>query len=100
VIGEIFIQRVSLLGRLARLDASSAFEQVRVVLMRFAADETIEILKAAASGGPVIEWTNSTAFPNRHFMAFAKLRGRVTIELESFGQRRAGVRLYGIVAGR
>src|SRR5262245_5412588 len=63
VIGEVFIQRVTLLGCLHRLDASRPLEQVWIVLMRFTADEAIEVLEAAAAGRPVIERTDRAAFP-------------------------------------
>src|SRR6185369_2721594 len=73
VVGEIFVECVSLLWCLSRLDTRGAFKQVRIVLMCFPAYEAIEVLEAAAARRPVIEWSNCATFPNGHFVAFAEL---------------------------
>src|ERR1700754_3926829 len=73
VVGEIFVECVSLLWRLSRLNTRNAFQHVRLVLLFFPAYEAIEVLEAAAARGPMIEWSNCATFPNRHFVAFAKL---------------------------
>src|SRR5262245_28478857 len=85
VIGEVFVQRVTLLGCLHRLDAGRPLEQVWIVLMRFTADEAVEVLEAAAAGGPVIERANGAALPDRHLVTLAELRREIAVQLQRFG---------------
>jgi len=46
---------VALFGGLFRLDWFGAFVEARVILVGLAADETVEIFKAAAGARPVVE---------------------------------------------
>ena len=94
VLGEV----VALLGRLLRLDCRRAFVDRGIPLVGFAADETVEVLEAAAAGRPLIERTHRARLPDRHFVALAELRRRVAIELERHGQWRLVLRQHRRVA--
>ena len=98
--GQVVGQVIALFGRFLRLDRRRAFIERRVVLVGLAADEPVEILEPAAAAGPGIERTHRARLPDRHFVAFAELRGRVAVELEGARERRAGVRQNRVVAGR
>jgi hypothetical protein len=91
LVGEIRHQVVALLGRALRFDRRGAVVELRVVLVVLPADESVEVLEAGA-GGPMVERADRRRFEDRHFMALAKLRSRVAVELQDLGQRRAGVR--------
>jgi hypothetical protein len=67
-------------------------------LVRLAADETIEIFETAAAGRPSVERPNRTCLPHRHFVAFAELRRRVTVEFQRPRQRRNRIGKNGIVS--
>src|SRR6185369_1900412 len=97
-IGQIFVKRVSLLRRFLRLDSRRPFKEVRIILMSFSADEAIEVLETSTAGGPVIEGADRAALPDGNFMAFAELRGGIPIEFQRLSQRRAGVRLHGVLS--
>ena len=58
------------------------------------------MLEPAAAGRPVVERAQRAGLPHRHLVALAELSGRVPVELERLGQRRAGVRPERAVAGR
>jgi hypothetical protein len=68
--------------------------------VRFAADEAVKVLEAAAPGGPSIERAGRARLPHRHFMTFAELRGGVAVELQCSRDRRSGVGKHGTVTGR
>ena len=72
----------------------------RVVLVRLAADEAVEVLEAAAARRPVVERAHRARLPDRHLVALAELRGRVAVQLQHLGERRARVRAHRVVAGR
>ena len=84
---EILVQRVTFFGRLRGIDRGGAFEQPRVVLVRLAADEAVEVLEARARR-PAVERTDRAVLPHRHLVALAELRGGVAVQLEDLGQRR------------
>ena len=50
--GDVIVEVVALLRRLRRLDRGGALVEVRPVVVRLRADETIEVLEAAAARGP------------------------------------------------
>ena len=83
-IGEIFGERVALLGCLRRLDRRRALVQPGIVLVGFAADEAVEVFESR-SRRPLMERPDRRDFPDRHFVALAELRGRITVELEGLG---------------
>ena len=99
LVGHVAHEVVALLGRAVGLDRGRALVQRRVVLVRLAADEAVEVLEAAA-GRPVVERPQRARLPDRHLVALAELRGRVAVELEDLRQRRAGVRPHRVVARR
>ena len=98
-VGQILVQRVALLGRAGRLDGGRPFEEPRVVLVRLAADEAVEVLEARA-GRPVVERAHRARLPHRDLVALAELRGRVAVQLQDLGQRRLVQRADAVVAGR
>src|SRR5208283_5782150 len=81
-------------------DRRGAFIEGGIVLVGFAPNEPVEIFESAASAGPGVERAHWACLPDRHFVAFAELRGRVAVELEGARERRAGVRQNRVVAGR
>ena len=95
VLGEV----VALFRRLLRLDRRGALVDGRIPLVGLAADEAVEVLEPAAAGRPLIERPHRARLPDRHFVAFAELRGRVAIELERHGERRLVLRQHRGVAG-
>lgn len=68
-----------------------------MVVVGFASDEAIEILKAAAAAGPTVERPHQTGFPHRHLVASAELSRGVAIQLENIRHRRASVRAQEVV---
>ena len=95
VLGEV----VALLGTLALFHRRRAFVDGRIPLVGLAADEAVEVLEAAAAGGPLVERSHRAGLPHRHLVALAELRGRVAIELERHGERRLVLRQHRGVAG-
>ena len=100
LVGHVAHQVVALVGRAVGLDRRRALIQRRVVLVRLAADEPVEVLEAAAAGRPVVERPQRARLPHRHLVALAELRGRVPVELEDLRQRRARVRPHRVVPRR
>ena len=99
LVGHVAHEVVALLGRAIRLDRRRPLVERRVVLVRLAADEAVEVLEAAARR-PVVERPHRARLPDRHLVALAELRGRVPVELEDLRQRRARVRAHRVVARR
>ncbi len=100
LVGHVLGEVVALLGRLLRLDRRRALVDGRVVLVRLAADEAVEVLEAAAAGRPGIERAHRARLPHRHLVALAELRRRVAVQLQRLRQRRAGVGADRVVPGR
>ena len=100
LVGHVAHEVVALFGRAVGLDRRRPFVQRRVVLVRLAADEPVEVLEAAAAGGPVVERPHRARLPHRHLVALAELRRRVAVELEGLRERRARVRPDRVVARR
>ena len=100
LVGHVLGEVVALLGRLLRLDRRRALVDGRVVLVRLAADEAVEVLEAAAAGRPGVERPHRARLPDRHLVALAELRGRVAVQPQRLRQRRAGVGTDRVVAGR
>ncbi len=98
-IRHVLREVVALLGCTVRLDRDGAVVDRRRVLVRLAADEAVEVLEAAAAGGPGVEWAHRARFPHRHFVALPELRRRVAVQLERLGQRRRRLRPDRAVAG-
>ena len=98
-VGQILVQRVALLGRSGRLDRGRPFEEPRVVLVRLAADEAVEVLEARARR-PVVEGAHRARLPHRDLVALAELRGRVPVQLQDLGERRLVEGAHAVVAGR
>ena len=91
LVGHVLHEVVALFGRCLRLDRRRAFVERRIPLVRLAADEAVEILEAAAACRPGVERPDGARLPNRHLVAFAELRRRVTVEFQRPRQRRHGV---------
>ncbi len=100
VVGQVLGEVVALLRRLVRLDRDRPFVERRVVLVRLAADEAVEVLEPAAAARPRVEGAERARLPDRYLMALAELRGRVAVQLERLGERRARVRAHRRVARR
>ena len=100
LVGHVLGEVVALLRRLLGLDRGRALVDRRVVLVRLPADEAVEVLEAAAAGRPRVERAERARLPHRHLVALAELRGRVAVQLQRLGQRRAGVRADRVVARR
>ena len=79
---QIFRQVVALFGSSGGFDGGGAFVQGRIPLVIFAANEAIEIFKAAAPRWPRIKWPHRAGLPDGYFMAFAKLSRRIAIQLQ------------------
>ena len=90
VLGEV----VALLGALALLHRRGAFIDRGIPLVRFAADEAVEVLEAAAAGGPLAERPHRARLPDRHLVALAELCRRIAVELERHRERRLALRQH------
>ena len=99
LVGHVAHEVVALLRGAIGLDRGRALVQRRVVLVRLAADEAVEVLEAAA-GRPVVERPQRARLPHRHLVALAELGGRVAVELEDLRQRSARVRPHRVVPRR
>ena len=99
-IGQILGEVVALLRGLVGLNRRGSLIQRRRVLVGLAADEPIEVLEAAATRWPGVKRPERAGLPHGHLVALAELRGRVPVELQRLGQRRARVRAHRVVAGR
>ena len=86
-IGEVLGERIALLRSLGRLHSGRAFVKPGKVLVRFAADEAIKMLKSGA-GRPLVERPYGRDLPVRHLVALAELRRRIPVELQDLRQRR------------
>ena len=100
LVGHVLHQVVALFGRLLRLDRRGALVERRVPLVGLAADESVEVLEAAAAGRPGIERAGRARLPDRHFVALAELRGGVAVQLQRPRQRRHRVGQHRAVARR
>src|SRR5262245_26718421 len=83
-VGQILCQRVTLLRCLWRFDGRGAFVEAGIVLIRFAADEPIEMFEARTRR-PLMEGTDGRYLPAGDLVAFAELRRRVAIQLQDLG---------------
>src|SRR6266536_5011840 len=79
---HVIHEGIAFLGCFLKLDGSRAFKERWIPLIRLAADETVEVFEAAATRGPGVERPGRARFPDRHFMALAKLCRGVAVELE------------------
>ncbi len=84
VVGEV----ITFFSRLRRFDRRGALVNRRVPLVSLTSDEAVKVFEAATTRRPLVEWPKRTGFPNRHFVALAELRRRVTVQLERHRQRR------------
>ncbi len=82
LVGQILGQVVALGRRLRRLDRGGALVQGRVPLVVLAADETVEVLEAAAAGRPCRERPGRAGLPDRNLVALAELGRGVSVELQ------------------
>ena len=99
-VGHVLGEVVALLGRLVGLDRRRPLVDRRVVLVRLAADEAVEVLEAAAGARPRVERAERARLPHRHLVTFPELSGRVAVQLQRLRQRRARVGTDRVVAGR
>ena len=99
-VGHVLGEVVALLGRLLRLDRGRPLVDRRVVLVRLAADEAVEVLEPPAARRPRVEGPHRARLPHRNLVALPELRRRVAVQLQRLGERRAGVRADRVVAGR
>jgi hypothetical protein len=88
---HIICEVVALLRPLSGLDRRRSFVDCRKPLVRLAADEAIEVFKAATARRPGIEGPDRTRLPDQNLMAFAELRCRVAIQLKGPRNRRGCV---------
>jgi hypothetical protein len=54
-----------------RIERRRSLIERRVALVGFAAEESIEVFEAAATGRPLVEWPHRTGMPRRHLVALA-----------------------------
>ena len=83
VLGEV----VALVGGGRLLDRGRAAVEGRRVLVGLAAEESIEVLEAAAAGRPGLERPDRAGLPDRDLVAFAELRRRVAVEPQHLRER-------------
>src|SRR6187200_341177 len=98
MVGKVFGEVVALLRRSIGFYRRGPAVEGRRVLVRLAPDEAVEVFEATANAGPRVEGTHRARLPDRYFVAFAKLRGGVPVQLECFRQRRARIRANGAIA--
>ena len=99
LVGHVLGEVVALLRRLGLLDRDRVAVDRGRVLVRLAADEAVEVLEARARR-PRAERPHRARLPDGHLVALAELRGRVAVQLQRLGERRARVRADRVVAGR
>ena len=80
-VGHIGHEVIALFGAFIRLNRSRILEQHRIILVRFAADEAVEIIETHP-GRPTVERTHDTTFPIRRVVIFAEPRGQIAIAFE------------------
>ena len=90
---------VTFFGVSFRLVRRGALVQGGIPLVRLAADEAVEVLEAAAAGGPGVGGADGLV-STPGFVAFAELRRGIAIELQGSRQRRHGIGQHGAVARR
>ena len=100
LVGHVLHQVVALFGRLGGLNRGGALVQRRVVLVRLAADEPVEVLEAPAAGRPGVERSRRAGLPHRDLVALAELGRGVAVQLQRLGQRGRGVGPDRVVPGR
>ncbi len=100
LLGHVGGEVVALFGCGLLLDRRRAFEDGRIVLVGFSADESVEVLETASAARPVLERTDRTRLPHRNLVTLAELRGRVAVELEHLGEWRAGIRTDRVLSRR
>ena len=99
LVGHVLGEVVALLRRLRLLDRHRVAVDRGRVLVRLAADEAVEVLEARARR-PRVERAHRARLPDGHLVALAELRGRVAVQLQRLGERRARVRADRVVARR
>ena len=97
LVGHVLGEVVALLRRLPGLDRGRPLVDGRVVLIRLPADEAVEVLEPAAAARPRVERAERARLPDGDLVALPELGGRVAVELQRLGQRRARVRPDGVV---
>src|SRR5580704_8542550 len=80
LLGHVLHQVIALFGRFLHLDGVGAFIERWVPLMGLAANEPVKIFESSSPGWPRIKRTGWTGQPDGHFMALAKLRGRISVQ--------------------
>ena len=100
LVGHVLGEVVALLRRRLGLDRRRALVDGRVVLVRLAADEAVEVLKACTAGRPRIERAHRARLPDRHLVALTELGRRIAVEQQRLRQRRAGIGPNRAVSGR
>ena len=91
MVGDVLGEVVTLLGGAVGLHGRGVLIERGRVLVCLAADEAVEVLEPATTRGPVVEGAHRAGLPDRHLVTLAELRGRVAVQLERLGQRRAVV---------
>jgi hypothetical protein len=100
LVGHVRGEVVALLRRRLGLDRRRALVNGRVVLVRLAADEAVEVLEASAAGGPGIEGAHRARLPDRHLVALTELGCRIAVEQQRLRERRAGIGANRVVPRR
>ena len=99
LVGHVLHEVIALFGRLLHFDRRGALVERGIPLVRLAADEAVEVFKAAAARGPGVERAGRAGLPHGDFMTFAELRRGVAVQLQRPGNRRHGVGQHRAVAG-
>ena len=99
-VGHVLGEVVALLGGPVRLDRHRVPVDRRRPLVGLGADEAVEVLEPAATGGPGVERSHRAGLPHRHLVALAELGGGVAVQLQRLRQRRLVLRPDRAVPGR
>ena len=93
IIGEVFAQMIIIVatGSVGVLHVGRISDELRFVLRRFTAEETVEILEAVADG-PGIERTGGGGLLGGCIVPLPPSRGAIAVVLEHLGDRGAALR--------
>jgi hypothetical protein len=99
-VGDVLGEVVPVLGRSLGLHRSRPLVERGEILVRFAADEAVEVLEPSAAARPAVERSHRARLPDRNLVALAELRRRVPVQLERLRKGSAGLRTDRAVARR
>ena len=100
-VGHVGGEVIALLGRFRLRHRRGVAVEHRIVLVRFAVHEAVEVFKAPGpAGGPAIEGTGGADFGVRRVVPLAERGGGIAVLAEDFRQGGGGVRDDAGVAGK